>query len=324
MIGRAPAVSVLLQTYNHERYIDQCLDSVARQTFRDFEVVIVDDASCDGTVERVCAWLGRTSLDARLLVNEQNRGVCASRNLGLRQCRGRFVTGLAGDDYYEPEKLKWQHEFFATLHETVGAVFGRARIVSVEGRPLGASFEDDARPPEGRIFERLLQSNFLPGPTVMMRRAALDEVGVYDETLFHEDYDMWLRLAARYEFRYLPRILTNYRIVPTSASRSSSNRARLYESNVRILLKWYGRDPAIDGAVVRNARRFALGSFAMDPQMGLAALRALCQTRPSLLHRSATAAAMLPGAHALASRALAVRTRWRHRSGLATQNQPKP
>ncbi len=312
MTDPTPAVSVLVQTYNHECYIDQCLESLARQTFRDFEVVIVDDASDDGTVERVRAWLGRTSVAARLIVNEQNRGICASRNLGLRQCRGRFVAGLAGDDYYEPEKLEWQYAFFATLNPMVAAVFGRARVVSVEGRQLRVWFEDDA-PPEGRIFERLLRGNFLPASTVMMRRAALDEVGWYDETLFYEDYDMWLRLASRYEFRYVPRILTNYRVVPTSASRSPSNRARLYESSVRILLKWYGRDAATDAAVIRHVRRSALAAFALDLRMGRAALRALCQAKPSLLHRTAIAATRLPGAHAFASRAYAVRTRRRAR-----------
>jgi glycosyltransferase involved in cell wall biosynthesis len=312
MAGRAPAVSVLVQTYNHEPYIDQCLESLTRQTFRDFEVVIVDDASSDGTVDRVRAWLGRASVAARLVVNERNRGICASRNIGLCQCRGRFVAGLAGDDYYEPEKLEWQHAFFTTLNQTVAAVFGRARVISVEGRQLRVWFEDEV-PPEGHVFERLLRGNFLPAPTIMVRRAALDEVGWYDETLFHEDYDMWLRLASRYEFRYLPRILTNYRVVPTSASRSPSNRARLYESSVRSLLKWYGRDVTTDAVVIRRARRSALAALALDLRMGRAALRALFRARPSLVHRAAIAATRLPGAHAFTSLAYAARTRWRSR-----------
>ena len=155
--AHAPAVSVLITTYNHERYVDQSLESVARQTFRNFEVVIVDDDSRDGTVERVRAWLERTPISARLIVNEQNRGICASLNIGRRHCRGRFVTVLSGDDYYEPQKLEWQHEFFCSLDDSVGAIFGRARVVSEVGRELQVWFEDGGPPPEGRIFERLLR-----------------------------------------------------------------------------------------------------------------------------------------------------------------------
>ncbi len=307
MTARQPAVSILLQTRNHEHYIDQCLDSLSRQTLGDFEVVIVDDASTDRTTDRVREWLARAPVPAGLIVNEENLGICRSRNLGLRRCRGAFVAGLSGDDYYEPRRLEWQLEFFRTLGDSVAAVFSRARVVDAEDRERRVWFDDSERPPDGRVFERLLRGNFLPTPTVMVRRSALDAVGDYDEALFHEDYDMWLRLADRYEFRYLPRIVTNYRVLPTSASRNPFYQARLYESAARSLLKWVGQDRATDGVALRGARRYALASFGADPQVGLEVLRAVNHARPSPLNRAAVAAAELPGARWLASRALALR-----------------
>jgi glycosyltransferase involved in cell wall biosynthesis len=111
----APAVSVTVTTYNHERFVEQCLDSLAKQTFNDFETVIVDDCSTDRTVERIEAWLANNSFNAQLLVNHRNLGICATRNRVLRRCRGQFLSSLSGDDYCEPDKIQRQLQFFEKL-----------------------------------------------------------------------------------------------------------------------------------------------------------------------------------------------------------------
>ena len=121
---KPPAVSLVVHTYNHEQWVDECLASVSRQTFGDFEVVILDDCSTDGTVERIQAWLPTAPVDARLVVNSHNLGLCPSRNLALALCRGEFLSILSGDDYYEPDKIERQYEFFRT--------FGRARGCGVQ------------------------------------------------------------------------------------------------------------------------------------------------------------------------------------------------
>ena len=172
-----PAVSLIVITRNHERYIEQALDSVARQTLRGFHVVIVDDCSTDGNVERIRAWLARAPVSAELIANARNLGMCRSRNLALSRCRGEFVCSLSGDDYYEPDRLERQLQFFRTQDRSVAAVFGRTRVVDEHGHELGVWFEGVPDVPEGRIFERLLQRNFIPAPAVMVRRAAID--GVY-------------------------------------------------------------------------------------------------------------------------------------------------
>jgi glycosyltransferase involved in cell wall biosynthesis len=304
-VGRGvPAVSLIVITRNQERFVDQALDSVSRQTFADFEVVLIDDCSTDGTVERIRAWLGRTPLDARLIANDRNLGMCACRNRALRLCRGELISGLSGDDYYEPHKIERQYAFFRTLDRSVAAVFGKARVVDEAGTELGVWFEHSPDVPEGYIFDRLIRSNFLAAPTVMVRRSAIDEVGGYDESLFYEDYDMWLRLADRYQFRYLPDILVNYRWHDNNASRSAAYRGPMNESRVRILLRWYGRDSSTSDIVIASAWKAALNAFAADRRLGLRALRQVHDARPSTWRRMTMAAAGLPGAHGVAARTL--------------------
>ena len=291
------AVSVTVTTFNHERFVEQCLDAVAKQTFDDLETVIVDDCSTDGTVERIDTWLSTNSFDARLLVNSRNLGMCASRNRGLRSCRGEFVASVDGDDYCEPERIERQYEFFESLDVSTAAVFSNVRLVDELGRECGVSFPSGNPPVEGRIFDRLIsRGNFLPSAAVMVRRTALEEAGGYDETLFYEDYDMWLKLADRYEFRFLPGLLANYRLLASSASRNPAYMVAMNESRARLLLKWYGRDPHTDEAVLRRAWSNGRRVLAADRVRGQRVLQAVCATRPSLRRRVGVALSAVPGA----------------------------
>lgn len=312
MASAAPAVTLIFITRNHERYIDQALESVSAQTLRDFEVVVVDDASTDGTPARIRAWLTRPRhFDVRLITNETNIGICASRNAVLRISRGEFLAALSGDDYYEPFKLERQLERFKAMDASVAAIFGRSRIVDAHGREIGLWFEHTPEVPQGRIFDRLLRGNFLSAPTVMVRRSAIDAVGGYDESLFFEDYDMWLRLADRFEFRYFPDVLANYRIHDMATSRTAKYQGLMNDSRVRLLLKWVGRDATSRAVAGAGAWKFALSAFAADAALGREAMQRVCGAAPSLLRHVVTRASKAPGSHALAAAAFGVVTRWR-------------
>jgi glycosyltransferase involved in cell wall biosynthesis len=104
--GRVPAISVIVGAYNHAPFVDDCLDSVRAQSCRDFELIVFDDCSTDDTVDRIRAWSSRTSTPLTLIVNETNLGLCASRNRALAKARGKYVSTLAADDMYEPDKLE--------------------------------------------------------------------------------------------------------------------------------------------------------------------------------------------------------------------------
>jgi glycosyltransferase involved in cell wall biosynthesis len=298
---KAPAVSQVVLAYNQEPFVEQCLDSVAQQTFDDFELVIVDDCSTDRTVERIEAWLRNASLDARLVVNERNLGACASHNVALRHCRGTFISSVSADDFYEPDKIEREYEFWGELDESVAVVFCNVRWVDEQGREIRLAYRPGHRPPDGRVFDRLIEGNFIFSPAVMARRTALEEVGGYDESLFYEDYDMWLKLADRYEFRYLPGSLANYRILGYSHSRSPAHAAAMHEARATLLLKWYGRDRHTDRVIIRRAWKNGRRVLAADRARGRRLLQKICATRPTLRHRAGVAASSVPGVgHVLA------------------------
>ena len=306
----APAISLVVTTFNHGRFVEQCLDSVAAQSFRDFELVVVDDCSTDDSAARIRAWLDRTGTPAHFLANERNRGICASRNLALRHCRGEFFASLSGDDFYEPDKLARQYEHLRTLEPSVAGVFSDMRIVDEDGREISTWFASGRPPAEGRIFGAIVRRNFLPAPTVMTRRALLEEVGGYDETLAYEDLDMWLKLLDRHELRFVPGRLVNYRFLTTALSRNPAYELRIRETRARVLLKWLGRDPADDDAILALAWGNGRRALAVDPVVGRRILAAVQAARPSPRRRASLALSRVPGVPAALRAAFA----WSDRS----------
>lgn len=256
MTGDRPRASVLLTSYNHERFVEQALESVAAQTFRDFELIVTDDCSTDGSAAKIRAWLDRTGFPATFIINDTNLGITKVRNNALRVANGRFVCSLAGDDFYEPERLAVQVGAFESCDDAVGVVYSDMRVVDENGAVIEPSFHRCPGrhwpPPEGSVWSRLLGDNFIPAPGVMIRRDAVDAVGGYDESLVAEDYDMWLRLADRFEFRFVDACVSNYRVLPSSLSRAPDRVRERLECDVRILLKWRGRSAETDEIVARR------------------------------------------------------------------------
>jgi hypothetical protein len=292
-----PAATLIVLTYNQERYVDDALASVLAQTSDEFEVVLVDDASTDGSADRLRRWLPKLTMPAKLIVNPRNVGVSGAKNIGLAHARGEFVCGLAGDDMYEPAKIERALEHFRTLGPEVGVVFSDATLITDDGVPCGRWFTPPRHFAQGQIFTDLCGASFIPAPSTMIRRAAIDAVGGYDEARFVEDYDMWLRLSARgYEFRYVDESLVRYRLSPLGASRHPANQARTRASMSRSLLAHVGHSPETDAIISRETWALARQALAIDPALGRPLLRDVCRFDPSLKRRAQLAGASIPGA----------------------------
>jgi cellulose synthase/poly-beta-1,6-N-acetylglucosamine synthase-like glycosyltransferase len=280
--------------------VEQALDSVAGQTFGDFELIITDDCSPDGTAERITGWLSRTGFPARFLRNEKNLGICRVRNQALSMARGTYLCSLAGDDWYEPDRLVRQCGFFSILAAEVGFIYSDVRICGPDGagvtpsylaRYLGAG----VTPPEGIVFERLLQGNFVPAPGVMIRRAALEAAGGYDESLAYEDYDMWLKLAHRYPVRHLPGIVANYRELDTGMMLSPEWQPKVMRSTIEILSRWLGNEPAHEAVLARRIREASLALSRDDRPAARKFLRQIRAIPPRLRWRAVELALAVPG-----------------------------
>lgn len=182
-----PLVSVILPTYNRWPLVNEAVESVLAQSAQDFELIVVDDGSTDGTAKELAEY------GARLRLFSQHRsGVSAARNLGVREARGRFLAFLDSDDLWRPEKLAVQTAFMEQHPQ--------CQICQTEEIWLrnGARVNPRAihQKPSGDIFLRSLELCLVSPSAVMMKRELFDATGGFDEALpVCEDYDLWLRIA---------------------------------------------------------------------------------------------------------------------------------
>lgn len=217
-------LTVMALCYNHERFVLECLESIRAQTFQDFRLVVTDDASTDRSAELIADWLARHRPDATFIRHTRNRGLCATLNEALAGVSTKYLAKIATDDLWMPEKLERQLAIMESLSEKVAVLYGDACQIDEGGAMLAGKFLHAfgivGDPPQGDLFPRLVQRNFIPSLTTLIRVDCLRDVGAYDERLSYEDWDMWLRISQRYEFAYLDYVSAKYRIVQSSMART--------------------------------------------------------------------------------------------------------
>ena len=199
-----PEVSVIIPAYNHGRYLSQAIQSVQEQTYRDFEIIVVDDGSTDNTRDVVVSFGHSVTY-----IRQENSGPSSARNSGIRAARGQYVAFLDADDRWEAAFLE---RMVAALHAhpAAGAVYCGFRYLDELDNPLKVSV-CRVVPPD-RFRSELVRQCWLSTCSVVARAQCYRECGYFDESLRAcEDYDMWLRLSERYEFVGVPEVLVWYR-----------------------------------------------------------------------------------------------------------------
>jgi glycosyltransferase involved in cell wall biosynthesis len=195
-------VSVIIPAYNHEHYVVQAIESVLRQSYRELEAIVVDDGSTDTTWQALKDYA--TSVrDPRLKIfSKDNEGVAATLNYGIARSSGTFVSLLASDDYFHPEKIERQVELFkasssnvAVVHSGAYADYGEAHIVDMHA---------EFKPAEGRCFAELLGlEKTAIASSIMVRRSVVQEIGGFDTNLPTEDIAFFAAVGRLgYEFRH--------------------------------------------------------------------------------------------------------------------------
>lgn len=198
-------VSIVLPTYNGEKYIRESIDSILNQSFTDWELIIVDDCSTDNTPEIVEQYAAN---DARIKVihNQENQKLPQSLNIGFEHSKGEFLTWTSDDNYYLPTALERMYTYLVA-NEDVYLVCADMEMIDSVGKEVG-KFKCYNIP---RLFYR----NGI-GACFMYRRVVAEQIGGYDKELFLiEDYDYWLRLLKRYgssSIRNIEEILYVYRV----------------------------------------------------------------------------------------------------------------
>lgn len=219
MKSHEPIVSVICICYNHATYVTATLESVLNQTYGNFELIIVDDASRDNSAEVISNFISNHS-HVRFISLKTNSGICKAFNTGFRECRGEFIIDLAADDLLEPDRLENGVNLFKTLDDTYGVIFGDAEWVDKNQQHL--YFHSERFPhtsvPQGDIYQQLIEKYFICSPTMMFRRSVMESLNGYDESLTYEDFDFWIRSSREFRYAYDPRILVKKRKLSTSLS----------------------------------------------------------------------------------------------------------
>jgi glycosyltransferase involved in cell wall biosynthesis len=227
-------VSVIVPAFNAAAFIADALDTALMQTYRNLEVIVVDDGSTDKTAEIVAAIASR---DSRVrLLRQKNCGVAAARNLAISESRGRLVAPLDADDLWHPDKIEMQVNAMEAGGPRVGLVYAWSSLIDENGgmilRRGQVAFH------EGDVFPFLVSYNFIGnGSTPLLRRDHVLEVGGYDTTLRArggecEDLMLYLRMAERYEVALVPAFLVGYRITSFNLS---SNLPRMMRGHELVL-----------------------------------------------------------------------------------------
>ncbi|HYH64037.1 MAG TPA: glycosyltransferase [Urbifossiella sp.] len=212
-----PHVSVVMAAKNYARFLPAAVESVLAQTFRDWELLIVDDGSTDATPAAARPYL----TDPRVrYVRSDRLGQSRAKNLGIGLSRGRFVAFLDADDAWQPTKLEKQLPRFTP---DVGVVFCRRSLMDEEGRALPQ--KPSPAPPTGRVLTPMFVQNFVCFSSVVVRREVFSAVGAFDpEWDLAIDYDLWLRVAARFGFDFVDEELVSYRTGHGNLSKKLADR----------------------------------------------------------------------------------------------------
>ena len=195
-----PKVSVIIPTYNRLPMLREAIQSVLKQDFEDFELIVVDDGSIDGTIEEIRKFGGRV----RLLQHPENQGVSAARNKGILHAKGKYIAFLDSDDQWVKGKLKIQVTF---LHENPHYPLCYTDEIWIRGGKRVNPMVKHAKY-SGWIFEKCLPLCIISPSSAMMRKTLFSKVGLFDEALpVCEDYDFWLRISARFPIFFIDRKL---------------------------------------------------------------------------------------------------------------------
>ena len=201
-----PIVSVIMAVHNGEGYLDDAVKSILSQTFSDFEFIIIDDGSTDGTAALLKEF-ERSDRRIRLYWNEKNLGLSQSLNIGLGFARGEYIVRMDADDISLPERLRKQVEYME-CHADVGVCGTWAELIGDQTGSLKHPTAHD------EIYTKMLFENGIMHPTVIMRLAVLDQNNLRYEVRepYIEDYDLWSRAIPFMQFANIPEVMLHYRL----------------------------------------------------------------------------------------------------------------
>ena len=265
-----PFFSIMMPAYNAEKYIRQALESIRLQSFDDYELIIFDDCSSDGTPD-IIAEFARNDSRIKVFRNSRNLGSCRTRRLALAKMSGRYVAFLDSDDIWDKRKLEVFRQKLQPLTAQAVCVHSDSLIIDAEGNVTGLTFQQrfnaDGRPVTGCLFPDIILSNWINMSAAVVNRQALLEIGGFRELsdMVADDWDMWVRFAHKGEFIFIPEALTRYRVhqggisAPHQVERVAIAREQILDNVLRLYASTLSRKILSRVCYLRAANAVVLG-----------------------------------------------------------------
>ena len=264
-----PLVSIVVPAFNHESYVKTCLDSVFNQSYREIELLIINDGSSDKTHQEIQNWID--NCPPRFIrfqyINRENFGLTKTLNQGLEWSQGKYFSSIASDDILAEDKIKLLVSELEKKGTSFSAAFGNAKFIDDLGQDFSMKIEDihgsivgkttlfleyytherkfDFRDPEYfGTYPSLLAGNYLPAMSNLLRTSCIREVGGWTSGNTVEDWELWLKLSKTTRFCYVDEIVAFYRWHESNASKVK--RERILRDSIKLLEK--ERDFAVSNA----------------------------------------------------------------------------
>ncbi|TKI69408.1 glycosyltransferase [Sulfurimonas crateris] len=240
-------VTVWIPAYNHEQYIHEAINSVINQTYKNIELIIINDGSPDKTHEKIMELYDECKNRFKRFeyISRENRGLITTIKEIEQLAKGYYITGLASDDFYAPTKIEKQVEALEKNYEHA-MCYGNMIRVDNKSNILGRVTTKYNK--SGYIFNDLLFRNFITGPTVFIKKSVLNEIGGHETKYKIEDHPMWLKISKKYKILYLNEDLVYYRDHDSNMSKNSEFMVEEMEK----MLNDYSDEPMYKKAINRH------------------------------------------------------------------------
>lgn len=261
-----PLVTIGIAVYNGEKYILDSLNSINNQSYPNLEICIVDDASTDDSYDLCLQWSGKSRFPVTVLQNKINLGLAATCNIILKHSHGKYLQLFAQDDIMLPDKIEKDVAEFEQLDEEVALIYSKVKLINETGELLEQEYNDrigfNGVPPSNP-FAELIQKNFIPAPTVLLRSELVKKIERYDESVIYNDWDMWLQLTKNYKIAYSNRTTVCYRIHNSSIMAENTNPEQIErnELTIRMIKKHLGSDKVYDDLIIQKIGQLSIYSY---------------------------------------------------------------
>ncbi|MFY0654973.1 MAG: glycosyltransferase [Cyclobacteriaceae bacterium] len=213
------------------------IESVFDQTYQNIELIVVDDESSDQSSGIIKDTIANEKV--KFLSLSSNVGNTKAFNKAYAHASGKYIIDLAADDILLKNRIEKQVEFFEKSTDQIGVIYSDAEYIDVEGMHISYHFDSSKYDPHtGDIYLKLIDTYFVPPPTMMIKKEVLDELGGYDEKLAYEDFDFWIRSSRKWHYDYQPEVLTQIRKIKGSLSTQAYSKSdRQFESTYMVCEK---------------------------------------------------------------------------------------